>query len=305
MDKKILFIFLYIFTLLPQAISASLLIGDKPSSALVQVFNILGIKTDGTAQSLNKIAQKDFLRKSGQERWEMGKKYDDKRDQLLPVFKELGVIDVVWPSAQQYQHIIIHGSTVTGMRQRLAFLNVLWNQGIRGENIVFFVGERPLDPKKESRKILLHQKFSDIPFREGWQPPEKMPKTEADAAVLLWDQIISNEDLRIKNVLFIRVPMIRGSETGKLRRAQTKDTIEAWLDKSPISGKCLAISNNPYIPYQDQTMLKTLCERNCDRQLQVETVGAAADTDISVAVHMDNIARWLYTELQMPSAGKD
>ena len=94
--------------------------------------------------------------------------------------------------------------------------------------------------------------------------------------------------------------MIRDSETGKLRRAQTKDTIEAWLDKSPISGKCLAISNNPYIPYQHQTMLKTLGERNCDRQLQVETVGAAAATDISVAVHLDNIARWLYTELQMP-----
>lgn len=299
MDKKYLLIVLCMFSLWQKGIAASLLIKERPSPVLVQLFNILGVQTDGTAQSLNRIAQKYFLRKSGQERWEMEKKYEDKRGELLPVFKELNVIDAVWPSEKKYQHIIIHGSTITGMRRRLDFLNTLWDQGIRSETIIFFSGERPLDPTLESKEVLLNQELSHIPFRKGWKCPEKMPETEADAARLAWDQMISNEDLRTKNVLFIRVPMIKDPDTGKPRRPQTKDTIEAWLNKNPVPGKCLAISNNPYIPYQHQTMLKTLRAKNWDQQLQVETVGGATDADTPVAIHLDNIARWLYTEIQV------
>jgi hypothetical protein len=297
MQRYCFLVFLVLF--IQKGFTTSLL-GEhqNPSPALLEIFQVLNIPHDSTAQSLNAIAQKEFLRKPDQERWEMPKKYEDKRVQLFPIFKKLGVLDAVLPSKKKYDYILIYGATVKGMQRRLAFLNQLWLQGVRAEKIVFLTGERPLDPTIESAGAIFDPVPSEIVARPGWERPHKMPLTEAEAARILWDQIILADDLRTKEIFFISVPMIKDPETGKLIRPQTKHTIEAWLKTSPKAGICLAISSNPYVPYQHHTLLNILIKKGYVQKFPLETVGPAAGRDTSIAIHLDNIARWLYTEMQ-------
>ena len=275
--------------------------GGTPSPTLIKLFNTLQLEHDHTVENLNKIAQEKFLRKPGQERWHMEDKYGEERDKILSILKELKVLEEIRPSLKHYNFIVVHGATVEFMRKRLKFLDTLWSDGVRADKIVFLTGERPLDPQQESEDVLFNQSYSSIPFRAGWSRPLKTPQTEAEGAKLAWDQVTSNNDLRQKDFQLISVPMIE--EQGKMRRPPTADTVSAWLKEEPSllqdqPVKILAISNNPYIPYQDQTVRAIFKKKGVDiEKISLETVGPAAGQDDSIAAHLDNIARWLYTEV--------
>lgn len=296
---------------------------SAPSSALIKLFDALKVPHDGTASGLNAVAQSTFLRKKGQERWQMEELYEDKRNILSPVLKELGVLEEIDPSFDVYtcaDYIFIHGGLMERMRLRLNFLNTLWpklsNHVKKHVRVVFLAGGRKLDREKESPKMLLDPKFSSVPFRPHWKVPKTLPSTEAQAARLACEQVITDPDLR-KKVFFITAPTPKNQP-----RANTNDTITAWVRsfknfqrnphsvsskerifwtnaKNPAHAKILAISNNPYIPYQDQVFRNALVQNGFLKQgAQLETIGPRASTETPIAVHLDNIARWLYESVK-------
>ena len=294
--RKLLFILFFMGCPMSQTLSSPL---NTPPPDLLKLLATLGIQHDGTLVGINKIAQEKFLRKPGQERWEMEDIYEDKRSLILPLLEKLVVIHAVFPSSRHYGTIIIHGAVVETMRQRLKFLDMLWAQGIRGDEIVFLTGERPLDPTLENEEKLSNQELSAIPFKPGWCRKIPIPSTEADAASLVWDQVISHPDLQKKKVHFVRAPMKHNPMTGKPQRPSTKDTVLAWIATEPKVGKILAISNNPYIPYQHQVMLNILEQEGVLKKgVTLETVGPAANSDTLIAVHLDNLARWIYAQVK-------
>lgn len=294
--QKLFFILFFMGCPMSQTLSSPL---DTPPPDLLKLLAILGIQHDGTLVGINKITQEKFLRKPGQERWEMEEVYEDKRFLILPLLEKLGVIYAIFPSSQHYDTIIIHGAVVETMRQRLRFLDTLWSHGIRGEEIVFLTGERPLDPILENEEKVFNQEFSAIPFRSGWCRKNLTPSTEADIAPLVWDQVISQPDLRKKTAHFVRAPMKYDPTTGQSHRPSTKDTVLAWLATSPKMGRILAISNNPYIPYQHQAMLNILEQEGVLKKgVTLETVGSGANSDTLIAVHLDNLARWIYARVK-------
>lgn len=270
---------------------------DKPHPYLVELFAVLGLKHDGTASQMSQIAREKLMRKPTQERWEMKEIYQEKRDQVFLILQRLGVINAVQPSLSSYDYILVHGALVPRMRDRLKFLNDLWARGIRANEIIFLTGERPLNKELENNDVLFNEKFSSVSFRKGWVKPLLSPKTEADAAKVIWDQVITHPDLRLKKVKYIAVGMIKNKDTGVLTRPHTGHTVEAWLDTGPKMGKILAISNNPYISYQDQVMRNILKKRGyLNQQIILETVGPSAAPSTSLAVHLDNVSQWLYRE---------
>ena len=292
---------------------------NKPVPALLKLFNALGITHNNDILALNKLAQENFLRKPGQERWNMPEMYPDKRSQILPILEELGVIEEILPSASSYDFIFIHGGFISRMRKRLHFLNSLWptlDKKIReNTKIILLSGARPLDPKQEGPAALAKQEFSSIPFRPEWKTPETLPQTEDKLVPFLWDQIISNEELQSKvaknDVLFVNAP------SRENKRPNTKDTFDFWLESwknkgkypkeyqdfwefipaSPYQAKYLAISDNPFIPYQDW-VLRNIFKKEEITKVSLETVGPSADADLPLSVHLDNIARWLYEEVR-------
>lgn len=287
-----------------------------------ELFEVLGIKTDGTLFQLNEIAQREFLRKPGQERWEMApSKYEDRKKLLFPILDKIGVIKEVCPSSCSYDYILVNGAVLSRMRSRLQYLDKIWvsfsEKTKEHVKLVFLTGDRDLDSRCESPAILVKQKNSSVPFREGWIPPRILPKNEGELAIMLWDQIIENEELRTKinkgDILFVNTPRIGEPP----RRPQTRDAIHYWINswknlpfysyeykefwsrihKAPNKARYLAISNNPFILYQQEVVEKSLKKENLlGEGAFIETVGPAAPLNTSIAVHLDNIARTLYEE---------
>ena len=257
--------------------SGVLLTNGKPSAQLLQIFEILNLKHDGTAKGINEVAQKELLRKPGQERWQMEDTYEAKRKELLPVFVELGMYAEMRPKHKSYEYIIVYGASVPRMKMRLRFLEELWRDGVRGKGIVFLTGERPLDQTFEI---------------EDWKATKDVPATEAEAAQKLWKEVISDPDLSSKQVNFVIVPMLG------THRPSTAETINVWVGQSPKAGKWLAISSNPFISYQDLTTQGVLLKSALYKtQVQLETVGHAAPEVTRVSSLLDNLARILYTEI--------
>ncbi len=287
-----------------------------PSPLLRELFQALNLSSENIIE-MNTIAQNEFLRKPGEERWNM-KEVPHEKEKMLPILEKLGVIHEVLPSSQMYEsvdYIFIHGARVSRMQDRVKFfLTKVWpelsEQTKKRVKVVFLSGDRKLDAALHEKEDLFNPDSSKVHLRADWKKPSTLIETENDAARIIWDQMVSDKFLRDK-ILF--VPALQTQE-GK--RPTTKDTIKQWLNsfhtfhKNPNSlspeyrsfwkdapdlykSRILAISNNPFIPYQDQVFKNTLAKEGFEHA-SLETVGPEADPETLIAVHLDNIARWLY-----------
>lgn len=261
------------------------------SPALKRILEITNVEHTGTLDSVVQATQQAWLRKPGVERWQMDKKFQDLHDQLEPLFRKLHMLDEVKPTKKTYEDAIILGATVSIMRERLAYALELWQRGIRFNSLIFLVGQRPLDPEKESAEVLYNRGNKFLPIRADWQEPNVMPTTETEMARMVYDQAVLPAGFKeAVKVHFIDTPMQLAADGGT-RRPNTGDTIKLWLKEMPQVGSVLAVSNQPYVGYQ-HAVLKTAVPQNLD----IETVGPKAANELNVDVLLDNLARWLYQE---------
>lgn len=254
--------------------------------------------------TFSSLAQQHLLRPAGLWRWEVGTSpYEDKGPQLMPRLQEMGLIGPHKPKHQQYQTIFIHGTIFFNLRPRLKFLDTLWEQGLRADDIILVAGQRPLNPEVETRAALFDQAHCPYPFAPDWQPPAHMPANQTEVGHFLWDQIILNEELRAQKLTVLTVPDSVDASTGRKRHANTGDTIWHWLRSSTPVKSCLAISNNPFIGYQDSVLREVMAEQKIMMPIPVyETAGAAANAEVGLSIYLDSLARWLYSEVKFLKA---
>lgn len=262
--------------------------------AAKQIFPLFKLPYANDLAYLNNQAQRVFLRRPGTERWHLNHTaYQAQQQALIPIFQQLGMIATVYPRQPKADITLIHGANVTTMRERINFTNLLFATGFQTKQLIFLTGERRLDPVAENADVLL----------KGYHGPprQSLPQTEAAAAKFLWAQANLHPALRTVPIYFDAVPMLRG-EDGQLRRPNTADTFSSCFKKlgqpnGPL--RIVAVSNNPYIPYQQLTGLKTIREVLGDAAnlIQLETVGPAATQPLSMAIMLDLVARILYTLL--------
>lgn len=299
--KKSILLVLCCFSLLSQFSMANLILPDgTPSDDLCALFDLAGF--EGKAKDIHAMitfAKKTLKRSENQERWEMKDKFEDKRGRIIPILQRMGFIDNIEPSNQKYDTIFVHGSLANTMRLRIKFLDNLWKQGVRARSIVFLTGKRKLDKKQESIDVLWNEAHSYTPFRKGWKKYKinlAKAQYESDVTKMLWDQIVTSKDLRQWPVKYRVAPEHRDG-----KRPTTIDTINAWIEQAkPKKGmKYLAISNNPYIYYQD-LVLRNFMNSNglLESESDLETVGFSDATGqkTPIAVHYDNLANCLYHE---------
>jgi len=278
----------------------------KPLPALSAVLDATGIHHDGTRGDVIAKTQQAWLRPAGVERFNMTDPWAEKHDQIKPLCKQLGLIDPVMPAAKIYDYALVHGALVLAMRARIAFLVKLWQAGIRFKRVVILTGKRDLDPRAEPAAAFEDRKQQILPIRSDWQRGEKpLPQFESDAAAMIYDQAALPADMRALPVDIIDAPKIT-TASGDLARPNTQSTVATWLATNPSPGLCLAITNQPFVGYQD-AILKTVLPKG----FTVETVGfgvptreelaavgggpAAATLDAASA-WLDSLARWMYQE---------
>ncbi len=216
--------------------------------------------------------QKHWLRKAGQERWQLAELSAEQRLFVLKWAKDQGLYSPWKPALKNYDKALILGATTSRMQMRLDYLKELWMQGTRFNEIVWLTGDRPLD-----------KRVDDLTERCN---------NESEAAHILWNETDLPEDMRNLSVVFIAVPMkVEGST---LKRPNTEDTIIAWLKATSQPCSALFVSDQPFCGYQF-AVIKTCLPAS----FPFDLVGQGVDPTshpAAAAITLDSIARWLYQE---------
>lgn len=240
----------------------------------LEFLKIFNITYNGNLKDLVNETQKKFLRKK--ERWEEKDRYFLERKKVLPLLYSLGCIKEIKPLKKKYDYALVLGSLFTTVENRLDYLIDLWNEGVRFDVLVFLGGKRALLKDLEQSKFPKNIK--------------KMPQTETEMMKWLYESKKFSKIFK-KKVIFVDTPM--QAIEGGYRRPNTLDTIKEWKKKSYFfekETKCLFISNQPYIGYQDATVRRVL------KDFYIETVGNHSYEKIKFCIYLDSIARWLYSE---------
>ncbi len=261
---------LFLFSLCYSCLALGVPIQDREidPNALLELTAALNIPSDA---DLVVETQKQWLRKPGQERWEIAELSLDQKLYVLNWAADQGLFDAWKPLYQFYDKALILGATTSRMQMRLDFLKTLWNEGIRFQEIVWLTGDRPLDKRVDG--------LTD------------RCENESEAAHILWEEADLPTEMRSKPVTFIAVPMKQ--EGSVLKRPNTEDTIAAWLEDSPNPCRALFISDQPFCGYQFAVIKATLPE-----QYEFDLVGQGVDPTShpsAAAIVLDSIARWIYT----------
>ena len=239
------------------------------ATALLELSVALDIPQDAC---LITETQKRWLRKAGQERWEVAELPLQQKRFVLDWAKKQGLFSPWTPGYTTYDKALILGATTSRMQMRLNFLKELWYQGTRFSEIVWLTGERPLDPRVDDLIDRCHN--------------------ESEAARILWQETDLPKDMCNLPVIFIAVPM--KMEGTSFKRPNTEDTIIAWL--KTVSQPCLLlfVSDQPFCGYQFAVVKTCLPE-----SFSFDLVGQGVDPTshpLAAAITLDSIARWIYQE---------
>ncbi|MBI4022086.1 MAG: hypothetical protein HY372_01920 [Candidatus Andersenbacteria bacterium] len=148
-------------------------------------------------------------------------------------------------------------------------------------------GARPLDPEKESSAVLCTP--AELPFIPGWLAPPELPKTEAEMMAFTWKQ----SQLPLEWRAELGNAPLQPKPEGGTRLPNTADTVRVWLsDHEPQPGTYLAISNQPFVQYQELVL-----QRLVPSGFTIYACGPAASPTLPLATYLDNLAKQLYEEL--------
>lgn len=247
------------------------------------LLRLTGLTTDGTLQNTITVTQQAWLRKPNQERWDIEKYVTENEAELRSVFDKLGMCKAIMPLYQEYDYVCILGALFGRIKTRLQYAIELYNQGIRFKKLVFLSGARPVVPEQGENMQNYMQSLS----LETIDDVE--PLTEAEIMKFIYKYISMPDDMRQLPVQFVDTPMV---QTGMgTRRPATDDIINEWLATNPMPGRCLFVSNQPYVGFQD-AVIKTYMPST----FIIDTVGCECVSTLNIGIILDNVARWLYQE---------
>ncbi|MBY0500564.1 MAG: hypothetical protein K2P93_00995 [Alphaproteobacteria bacterium] len=296
-------------------VGAVLNIEGKPLPEVVIIFQKFkpDLMAQPTLSYLNKIGQEEFLRPLNAERFskeaiEHYKKICSclsiqDRDNIINSFKKIGNIDAIYPLHKNPDYVLIQGSTLSNLRERLMFFASLVTEKrvmLSSETrIVFLMGDRNLFDV-ETPEVLLNP--TPFKLREGWLPPKALPMNEMDLGEFTWEQLDIPSELRDLKPLFIKA-----QKKPAAARAQTEDCVKEFVETQvvPEGSSFLIISENPYIYYQKRVtklMFKKLGYEHKNLQFEAVGKGMKINSDnqvIIIGLLMDTLARTLYTETKL------
>ncbi len=267
---------------------------NHPTLHLQEIIEKTHIHTDGTLGDLIAQTQKSqkeggWMRTQGTERWDLLMSDASDSEWYIDTFRQMGFIEEIKPLSTTYTYGVIFGATIQGMRERLSYLiDLITHRDIHVDTIVFLVGQRPRDEKRENIHVLFEERIPNIPLRKEWQRPNVLPQTETDLAYLIVDQV--ELPLDIKNrIIIVDTPMVQKSD-GTMTRPTTDDTVRAWMDQHPKKGSVLCISSQPHVHRQGYVARRLL-----PPGWDIECVGSAASLkELTPSLLLDALARSLF-----------
>jgi hypothetical protein len=164
----------------------------KAKKPLLDLFKTLNIEVKNDLKEIVKITQKRFLREK--ERWEEEEKYGNKREELIPILRKLGIIEEIAPKEKTYDCAILLGSLLYNFTSRLSYLLEKWREGIKFRTIVFLGSTRPLEKREKSFK-----EYDILPSRSNWIFPKKLPNSEIEMMKMVFDRALLTSVLSLSD----------------------------------------------------------------------------------------------------------
>jgi hypothetical protein len=262
----------------------------KPRKALLQLLATCNIQHDGTLADIVRQTQKYWLRPKGKEIWQVPEKKLKHKKQILRCLVKLGCFKRVMPSKANYDCVVIFGGLFERMIQRFVYAwKLLQRQKIGAKQLVFLVGDRYLEPTLENYAVFQNnmRKYQGSIFDKKVRTVAT-PLTENDFPHYILSHLKDLGNMKRMQKVIVQTP------AGSFGRPQTSHTIAEWLEKyEQKPRKCLFVSSNPYMGYQDAVVRRVIAQKK--REMMVETVGPA-DQEATITACLDAIARWLYEE---------
>lgn len=265
-----------------------------PRPKTLQLLSLLGMPENQERPpkltEIDKWAQKHLLRVGG--RWDpQTPRFDPLRKPILELLNEIGFIQPVSPSFDQFDGAIVLGAHACAFRERLAFLKQSWQSGVRFQRIYLLGCMRPLltDDLETSEKLLT-SKFPSLPIREDWVPPMELPKTECEMLGLVWDQSELPDEMRNGvEVTILGAPMKEEKNSVKPLQPKTEDFVEEWLRHSPPHGRYLAITSLPFLLRQSLVV-----RRITPASYTFDFVGPGANLQLPIPIFLDEFANLIH-----------
>lgn len=272
--------FLKIFTILWCTLSTSIYPTDEHiaglnKAALTELLDILHIEHDGALPSLIEATQREFLRKPGTERWNTPDLYEEKKEQLIPIFKKMGLVLEKLPEKKEYEAALILGSANRSIEKKIDLLTSLIQKGTIIKSIVILSGERILSENERNA------------VAQDYKVPIETLKTEADSIFCILCCMLQRAQITIpiKVIRCLNAVMPNGT----IIRPTRLDTIQKWIEEcNPNEGNYLAFSIQPHSIFEKNVIESVTPENIC-----VEVI-APEWQNVRVAVYLDAIARALY-----------
>ncbi len=253
-----------------------------PSKALLQLSKYLQLESTAELGALTAAWDKFFVRHTTTgkpiERWELqslkiGTELENHRSHILPLIKETGLLKSRGAQHKYYDTVLVHGARLEDIEVRLKFIAQYWKNGGRFARIVVLTGERPLADDEMTSSLWSYDPAQSI--------AKKGISTEIELMQYAWEaNNIVPKELSERQMIWINTPNFRDRD-GELRRANTEDTIDCWLN-SEISadfywGDCLAIANTPLILREHAVFERKLSVH--ENHFRLETVGLSEEQE--------------------------
>ena len=124
----------------------------NPTRPLLNLLSLCEVEHVGTLPSIRDATQREWYQ-AGKLRAEIAEKHGSKKEQVLPLFEQLGLVSEVRSNRLEHSFCLLLGATVVAVRKRLAFLLSEWERGVRFVHLAFLGSNRPLMQDKERSEI--------------------------------------------------------------------------------------------------------------------------------------------------------
>lgn len=260
---------------------------DTLSRPLIALLSRVGIAYDKGLDHIVTQTQQLWLRPAGIELFELSEMQPMLRQEVDPLLKELGMGERVWPMKMYHDYCLVLGSELESFRERLAYVALLWDAGIRFSELIFLSGARILDSRHENEAAIMNFSQNVLPLNND-TCYKKLLQTESEMVAFLYQHSKIPQALRQIPYSIVDTPQ-KFMPDGTKKRPNTEDTVREWLSKGGETGTCLAISSQPFVGYQHSILSALLPD--------CETVGNALFVDEEpLSVYLDTLARWLCQE---------
>lgn len=264
-----------------------------PTEPLKALLALTDVQHNSTLRGVRDATQTGW-RQPAQHSGDIADRFADKRDEVTPLFEELGFLGEQMPRESYYDYVLVFGAYILAVRKRLALLHRLWNDEktpLRFGHLVLLGGKRPAHAEKESLANL-NKADGGLTLRADWRPLITVPPTEDEIMhTVLMQSDLPTEWTQPGKFTVVDTPL--RTDRPQKPDPSAEDTIKWLLAKGPfaISGsRILGVYSQPQLRHIEVVCRRILGGYTCD----VDCVGYAVTGQANVSQTLDTVAKVIY-----------